>query len=345
MTTDYKYYNFNKVDGSNATLMMIAGGRGIGKTYGAKEKVIKSALTKGTQFILLRRYKTELKVAKASFFNDLVANGKFPKWDFRVQGDEAQAAHASTRDHEQRPWKTIGYFFALSTQITIKGSSFPKVTKIIFDEFIIEKGSLHYIDGNEEYAKFLNFYSTIDRGQDRVKVYLLANSVSIMNPYFLANDIIPDQTGEFAVIKDGFVCVHFPDAEEYQAKFKQTKFGKYIHKHVESYADYASNNKFADNHDLNIGVRPPEAIYRFTLETPDATFSLWKKSDEWYCEQKLPKDLQQRHFTLIPANASRNKTLLVRSDELMKILRAAYKQGRVTFDNPQTRNGFINVGK
>lgn len=343
MATEYEYYKFNKVLGSNCTLMMVAGGRGIGKTYGAKKKEVKSALHKGTQFILLRRFKTELKTAKASFFADLQNNNEFPDWDFRVQGDEAQAAHKSTRSSEKRKWKTIGYFFALTTQSNIRGSSFPKVTMIIFDEFIIEKGVLNYL--SDEYVKFLNFYSTIDRGQDRCKVLLLANSVSIMNPYFLANNIIPDEIGEFKVIADGFVCVHFPEAEAYTAKFKQTKFGKYIHKHVEEYADYASNNKFRDNHDLNIGKRPPEAIYRFTLETKENTFSLWKRSDEWYCEQDLPKDLQQRHFTLLPENACREKPLLVRNDELLKILRAAFKQGRVTFDNQQTRNGFINVGK
>lgn len=342
MARNYKYYNFNRVYGSNAALMMVAGGRGIGKTFGAKEKVINAAL-KGKQFILLRRFKTELKTAKNTFFDDLKAQGKFPKWDFRIQGDEAQAAHESSRGEEKRNWKTIGFFYALTTQSNIRGSSFPKVHTIIFDEFIIEKGVLNYLP--DEYIKFLNFYSTVDRGQDRVRVLLLANSVSIMNPYFLANDIIPDQIGEFAVIKDGFICVHFPDSEEYKEEFKKSRFGSYIHKHVESYADYASNNKFADNHDLNLGKRPPEAIYRFTLETPDATFSLWKKSEEWYCEQDLPKDTQQRNFTLIPANASRNKVLLERRDELMKILRAAYKQGRVTFDNQQTRNGFINVGK
>lgn len=343
MAVDYKYYKFNKILGSNASIMMVAGGRGIGKTFGAKEKEIKSALYKGTQFILLRRFKTELKTAKASFFNDLRVANKFPDWDFRVQGDEAQAAHISTRDSDHRKWKTIGYFFALTTQSNIRGSSFPKVTMIIFDEFIIEKGVLNYLQ--DEYIKFLNFFSTIDRGQDRCKALLLANSVSIMNPYFLANNIIPDEIGEFAVIADGFVAVHFPDSEEFKSQFVQTKFGKYIHKHVEEYADYASNNKFRDNHELNLGKRPPEAIFRFVLETKDGTFALWKKSDEWYCEQEMPKDIQGRMFTLMPENACREKPLMERKDNLMAILRASFKQGRVTFDNQQTRNGFINVGR
>ena len=329
--------------GSNAVIMMVCGGRSIGKTFGAKEREIKSALYKDTQFILLRRFKTELQVAKNTFFADLKAKGKFPDWDFQVKGNEAQAAHISTRDNEHRIWKTIGYFFALTTQVTIKSASFPKVTAIIFDEFIIEKGALSYLP--EEFAKFLNFYSTVDRGEDRVRCFLLSNAVSIMNPYFLANDIIPDQIGEFAVIKDGFIAVHFPDSESFTNQFKKTRFGSFIHNHVEDYADYASNNKFADNHDLNLGAKPPEAIYRFTLETKDGTFSLWKKSDEWWCLQDLPGDLQQRHFTLIPENANRNKPLLVRSDKLLAILRASYKQGRVTFDNAQTRNGFIHVGK
>lgn len=343
MSDTSKFYKFNKVLGANTTFMMVCGGRGIGKTFGAKALAIKAGIYKGEQFVLLRRYKTELKTAKATFFNDIIAKNLFPKWDFRPQGDEAQASLKTARTDKDRKWKTIGYFYSLTMSATIKSGSYPKVTRMIFDEFIIEKGNTTYL--SDEYTKFLGFYSTFDRGEDRIRVFMLSNSVSMMNPYFLANDIKPDEIGEFKVIADEFICVHFPDSEAYKNEFKKTKFGKYIHKYVPEYADYASNNKFKDNHDLNIGLRPPEAIYRFTLETKDNTFSLWKRSDEWYCEQKLPADLQQRHYTLVIENAHLKMPFLERKARLLVDLRSAYAQGRVTFDNQQTRNGFINVGK
>ncbi|MBS6750091.1 MAG: phage DNA encapsidation protein, partial [Firmicutes bacterium] len=57
------------------------------------------------------------------------------------------------------------------------------VDMIGFDEFIIDKGSLHYLQN--ELKQFQDFYNTVDRFQDRVKVMFMANAVALTNPYFI----------------------------------------------------------------------------------------------------------------------------------------------------------------
>lgn len=335
-----KYYNYSKLLSYNATYNGVVGGRGLGKTYGAKRKEIRSSLTKENyQFIYLRRYKPELALARKTFFADI--EHEFPEWDFRVNGIEAQAARIDTRDDKKRAWKTIGYFIALSTAQGFKSVAFPHVKAIIFDEFIIEKGSIHYIA--EEVTAFNNFYSTVDRYKDKTRVYFLANSVTIMNPYFMEWDIEPSEKNEIITRSNGFLVFHFPDAEEFQNEVFQTKFGKFIEQ--TDYADYAVGNAFKDNNRAMVVVKGMKEKYQYTLECKAGKFSVWLNyaSGEYFIQEKLPK--VQTIFTLDAEKMSAEKTMVTFNDKMIAYLRTSFRQGRVSFDKPQTRNAFIEIFK
>src|SRR3954471_4581510 len=107
-----------------------------------------------------------------TFFADIEA--MFPDHDFRVMGYEAHMSPVKDRDQKKREWQVIGYFIALSTAQSVKSTAFPKVTKIIFDEFIAEKGATQYL--TDEVTRLLNFYMTVDRGQDKTVVFMLSNA-------------------------------------------------------------------------------------------------------------------------------------------------------------------------
>ena len=80
------YYNVDSALSYNALFTMIMGGRGIGKTYSAKKRAIKNFLTKGEQFIYLRRYKTELKKSVPSFFADVLKSSPTTNLSLRQKG-------------------------------------------------------------------------------------------------------------------------------------------------------------------------------------------------------------------------------------------------------------------
>lgn len=337
----HPYYDYAKLLSYNGTYNFLVGGRGLGKTFGAKKKAIKDALTKGEQFVLLRRYKTELATARNSFFADIQVAGLFPDYDFKTMGMFALAAPVSTRDEKKRQWVTIGFFCALSLGLTYKGSSFPNVKTIIFDEFLIETGSFHYLP--DESKAFNDFYSTVDRWQDKTRVFFLANSVSIMNPYFLAYEIRPDEQKDFVVKAGGFLVANFPDSTDFASSVMETAFGKFIKD--TDYADYAVNNTFDDDNNLMIGFKDPKARYLFTLETKTGTFSVWYNlfTNEYYVQAKLPKS--QKIFTLIAAKMDTHKTLMTFSDRELARVRTAFRQGSVTFDKPSTRNTLAEIFK
>jgi hypothetical protein len=350
MSSKRKYYDYSKVRSYNGVYNFIPGARGLGKTYGAKDMGIKNAIRKGEEFIYLRRYKTELSAAKDSFFADI--GHTFPDKDLRVIGNRAQMSelinpddYANESDYNKaakaRVWVTIGYFVALSTAQKQKSVSYPKVTIIIFDEFIIEKGALHYLPN--EVDAFNNFYVTVDRFTDRVKVYFLANSVSIMNPYFMAYDIAPDEEREIVRREKGFIVAHFPDSEDFSKDIYQTRFGQFI-KGTE-YSDFAVGNQFKDNNDSLILVKGYKARYQFTLETETGRFSVWYDmvNNRFFIQEKDNKN--PTIYTLVVEKMDEDKTLMTVRDKPLAYLRSAFNTGRVLFDKPNTRNAFREIFK
>lgn len=360
------YYNFQRILSYNAGYNFIVGGRGIGKTFGAQELVIKDAVRKtvedavqealisGAEFVYVRRYKDDIKVAKQTFF-DAVAF-KFPKLEFRVQGDFAQYAKALPSDFHQREkkeqarivkerqWTTIGYFIALSLAQKYKSTAYPRVRTIIFDEFIIEKGFTRYLP--DEMNVFNGLYSTIARNRKGVRVLFLANSVSLDNPYFIALGINPDHaTNEIIIMAKGWVAVHFPDAAAFDTDEFQTRFRTFITEEMEEYADYAVSNQFSDNHKLLIEGKDYKADYLYSIETEKGTYSIWSKflSGTIYVQAKLPK--QQNLFTIIPSRMSEEKLFLENNNPVLQQLRTAWRTGNMRFDTAATRNGMLHIFK
>lgn len=330
------FYDFRKLLSRNGTYNFVVGARGLGKTWGAKRQVISNAIKRGEQFIYLRRYHTEL-ATRSTFFADIA--DKFPDYEFRVSGEYAQMTRSGQEDDKKKKWVTIGFFIALSKAQSKKSVAYPNVTTILFDEFIIEKGAIHYLP--QEAKAFNDFYSTVDRWRDKTRVFFLANSLSIMNPYFLEYDIRPKKGDEWIIKHDGFICAHFPDSKAFAADVYKTKFGKFIQS--TEYAEYSVGSQFADNNDAMIAPKTPEAKYAFTLETKTGTFSVWidYTNMSYYIQERRPK--QEVIWTMLPERMDTDKILVSYSDKTVQYVRSAYSRGKVYFSSPQARNAFVGV--
>jgi len=347
----HPYYDYRKLFSFNAFIMILCGGRGLGKTFGAKKKGIQDAIKKGEQFIYLRRTVEELKAAKATFFADIA--DLFPDYECQVMGRYGQIKPILKRKKDEpddvwnkrqkeNKWITVCYFIALSVTQSQKSTSFPLVTLIIFDEFIIERSSnSHYL--RKEVEALMNFYNTVDRGQDKTRLLMLANSVSIMNPYFSEWDIQPDRLPEISIHADGDIVCHFPDSKDYQKSIYQTRFGKFIAKNMEDYADYAVGNEFKDAHDKLIAEKTKDAKYKYTLETDEGLFSVWYdiQLGTYFILSRRPGN--ERILTLIPENMDKGKIRVSLNEPVIKTLRSAFNRGYVVFDRPSSRNAFVPV--
>ena len=325
-----KWYRLGPVFSRNAVVNIILGPRGDGKTFAAKEQAIRNAINKNEQFIYLRRYKTEL-TAKMAFFDDVMY--KFPDYVFSVSGNEARMKRPG-----EKKWETIGYFIALSNSQQKKSVPYPRVTLIIFDEFIIDRGAVHYLPN--EVKSFLDFFSTVDRYQDKTRALLISNTVSVMNPYFVEWKIKDDGV-EWWTDPSGFVCVHFIRDTEFSKAVRTTRLGQFIA--GTEYGDYAIEAGFVDNTDALVRLKPATAKYLATIETKTGIFSVWydRTPHEYYVQEKRPK--AEVFWTMVPERMDEGKVYIPRNNKILQIMRTAYSRGKMFFDGPQARNSFAGV--
>ena len=117
----------------------------------------------------------------------------------------------------------MGHFVALSTSLNLKSVPFPDVTLICYDEFVIGGGSQQYIKG--EVTIFAELMSTVIRKRNDCRVFLLANNISMVNPYFSYFDVRPKVNERFTMAQDGELVVEIGTNNEFIEEMKQTKFG------------------------------------------------------------------------------------------------------------------------
>ena len=325
--TDF-YYSLNKILSLNALFNFIVGERGCGKTFSFKEWAIRDFLKTGNQFVYLRRYKSELKDIK-QFFDDIL--WKFPGHEFTIQGNKFLI-----------DCKVAGYFMALSVAVTKKSVPYPKVNKIGFDEFILEKGNIRYL--TNEVPQFLGLYKTIDRDEDRVRVIFMANAVTIMNPYFLFFNIKPDETRKFYRFCDGEVAVELTDLKEFREHAKASRLGKII-KGTE-FEKYSVENKFVNDNYSFIEKKTKSSYYLATIYYKNCRVGLWCDSKKGiiYASSKADDNFPIK-YSLTTDDHKPNQIMLSQANQSSRIkaIRSCYDNGLMRFESLAIKNTMYDI--
>lgn len=328
----------------NALFNFIVGNRGGGKSYGAKKRGIDNFITKGEQFGYIRRYKDDLKKPMEQFFKDIM--WEYPDYEFKTEGDKFLIRLKPTDEKTKWTDKDIaGYGFQLSTANNKKSISYPDITTLIFDEFLIEKGNQKYLPNEPE--KLLSLYETVARpgtGHKRVVVFFLANAISITNPYFLYFGLRMPKTQD----KNGKwiwkhptkpLLVENVKKQAFIDKKKNTEFGKLVD--GTAYADYSIENKFLLDDNSFIERKTPTARYFFTFIYKDREFGVWLDSkagrmfvsediDPYYGVSYAITIKDHQPNTLLVKNRSRYPRLKQFIDN--------FELGNVRFENMNIKN-------
>lgn len=315
-----EYYNVDRTLSKQRLFNFVIGGRGMGKTYGCKEKGIKNFLKKHEQFVYIRRFDTDLQAAKIrNFFSDICDS--FPGTDFKamnslfkINGDIA------------------GWYFPLSTAANLKSIPFPDVTLIIFDEFIISDGVHHYIPG--EVTAFLELYSTISRDRD-VPVVFISNAITVTNPYFLYFDIAfePGQTTKLTE----FISVEFVRSETYEEHISSTKFGRMIS--GTEYGDYHIKNKFLLDTDTFISKLPACCMNLCTFIFNGRYIGMFLEQDTGMCYLSTKTDkTNKRIYTLEMKDHSQDTVMALRTNPFVRTLLSKYCDGMLRFTTQDVKN-------
>ena len=328
------FYDYSKLISYNALLNFVIGERGVGKTYGAKKFVINDFLKNGNQFVYLRRYKTELDIAMDGFFTQLQDNGDFTDVAFEIKQNRKKVPKFLCKGEE------CGYAIPLSTANILKSASYSKVKTIIFDEFIIDKGSYHYLQN--EVIQFLDVIETIARLRD-VRVLLLGNAISISNPYFNFFNLTIPYGSEFKRFKDGLILVNYIKNETYRKVKRESRFGRLID--GTEYGKYAIDNEWLRDSKAFISKRTQQAKPFATIKISGKTYGIWRDFKEVMIF--ISKDYEPSNpckFAFNEYDHNETTTLIrVRHNTWMQTIIEAYRMGRLFFENQKIKNDFMNV--
>lgn len=202
-----KYYSLKNILKKglpiHAQYYMIFGERSNGKTYSLKslglngfsdidikkfsEINIKGFIQDGSQFAIVRRWADDFRGKRgASMFDDLVQDGSIKKWTrgkwdnvYYYSGRWFLAKYDRDLDKMVHDNEPFAYAFAISTMEHDKSTSYPRINKIIFDEFLTRGTYLP-----DEFTLFMNVVSTIIRDRKDVIIFMLGNTVNQYCPYF-----------------------------------------------------------------------------------------------------------------------------------------------------------------
>lgn len=269
-----KYYSLKNILNKNADYNIIIGERSNGKTYACLKYALTDYINNGNEFIYLRRWKEDITNKRAdTVFSSLIANDEISKLTngkynniFFFRGKYYLANYDVENRKMNASKKVCCYAMSLTDVEHDKSTSYPKVTNIIFDEFLTRK---YYLP--DEFVVFMNVLSTVIRDRKNVKIYMLGNTVNQFCPYF-------DEMGLNNVnkqLQDSIDVYRYGDSDlsvavEYCANIQKKK---------------ASNKYFAFNNpklnmiksgawelaiyphlELGQKIKPSDIIFSFTIE-------------------------------------------------------------------------------
>lgn len=317
------WYDVGKTLSYNCLFNFVIGNRGCGKTYGLKKRAIKIFLEKGHQFVYLRRYKEEIDETAESYFNDIVLNNEFPDVTIEYRNGEYFVND-----------QLAGYAMALTKAKSYKSISYPQVYLIIFDEFLIENnGFTRYL--KNEVKQFLSFYMSIDRYRGCM-VFFLANSTSMINPYFMFWKLTLPYGSN--IVRKGDVLLQLVQDEEFIKERKQTRFGRLIA--GTDFEEYAIENKFIEETNVFIQRKTEKARFLFTMVYQGLSYGVWVDYDagKMFVSENIDPSCGIV-YSLTVADHKPNTMLLnqIGKSVFFKQFIENYKLGNVYFENQRIK--------
>ena len=329
-----EWYSYNRLLSHNGFINVVLSGRGMGKSYASKKMIIDDFIKKGTQSVYVRRTKVELDKAKKTFFNDIKL--AYPNREFKIDGD------VGLMDGD-----VIVHFIPLSTSNNLKSASYPNVSKIFFDEYIITQTS-HSRYLKNEMILFYDLIETVFRKRTNTKVIIMSNAVSFVNPLFTDLNIEPNPNKRFQKFCDNLVVLELYSNENFVKEKLDTPFARLIAN--KEYGKYAIGNNVLEDNNEYIIPKKYDSIwsYHITLKNQDFIVAVWVDyvNDKYYVDKNVHTDSTTHNYHILKDDVSKGYNYLgaFRNKEWrIKHLKLAYSEGNVYYCSQEVKKFFINT--
>lgn len=322
------YYNYDKLFSYNFLIAFVIGERGVGKTFNAKVALLKKFLRTGEQFIYLRRYKTELDTSLATFWSDIQNNGYFDDLELKVVKSKMLTKFTCNRE-------VCGYAVPLSTANILKSTAFPKVSTIVFDEFLLDNsGTYRYL--KNEVTMLLDVIETVGRLRD-IKVIMLGNALNVHAcPYFAYWNLDLPYNSEFRSFHDGAIIVNYIRNLEYREAKKKSRFGKLIE--GTEYGRYAIDNEVLHENNSFIAKKPANSTFYGMIIINSQPIGIWNGRDGYmYLSEKYDPNTTSKFALDYNDHTEQTIFTSVRENMYMHACVRAYKHGWLKFENQKIK--------
>jgi hypothetical protein len=339
-----KYYNPEKIlnmkdlDDEEPSIYMITTNRSAGKTTAFLKKALEDFKKDGSQTVLMYRYQYELNAA-ADIFKD-VLNMNF---ELGAEMKVASCAHGLFYQLflDDKPF---GFSVSLSNPDSLKKYSpvFADVNNIIFDEFQCETG--RYLP--KEIEKFQSIYLTIARGggeQSRnVKVFMLGNMVTIMNPYFINFGVHKRLKDNTNFMRGNGWVAEFGFNASASSAIKSHGFFKAFAK--EDYMNYSTEKVYL--HDASVFIDKPKGRFKYicTIVHDSISYGVREYFDEGiiYVSHK-PDGSCHNVIAFKASDHNQNTIMLSHYSYLWKNIRDAFNNGYLRFDDMRAKSAIFDI--
>lgn len=183
-----KYYDISRIRKVNAYYNIIFGGRSNGKSTALCKMLIDDFKETGACFGRVLRYALDCSPAimedwfQSSYLKNYVAE----KWNQQIcfNGRVWYFVDIDAEDPHSRKnvREVFGEVFFLSSEFRYKSAQFDHIKKLVMEEFTLLNVN-DYMP--EEWEHFKSLVSTINRHRTDLTVWLIGNTLSKSNPYFL----------------------------------------------------------------------------------------------------------------------------------------------------------------
>lgn len=318
------FYNKQRILSYKRLYNLVVGVRGHGKTYEYTKTAIECGLKyKKLSFVVMVRYKEDIINIKEEWW--VIVEHLFPEWIFTCMGKKIYASNGIEKF-------VIGEYVALKQYVREKKKPRPHVKWIIFDECLNE--DMDYLDN--EINKFLSVCDSIIRNRDDVRVVLIANTISIINPYF---DYFGFTRLENSYVKGKYNSIlEFTDSVEF-IKFRETtKFGSSI-KDTE-YGNFAMKGEFLLDDTTNVMCPQGKKNYIFSLSLDGIMIDVFNINNVLYLSYN--KDRCKRLFTPYVEDAKLNGAMFCeKTFTKFKYLKNMFVNNRITYEHLKIKNSVI----
>lgn len=333
-----KLLSLTDLNGNKPEIYICTSNRTAGKTTYFSRLCVNRFKDKQEKFCIIYRFNYELDNVAEKFFKD-IGQLFFPG---SLMTDKKRSKGLYVELYLDG--ESCGYAISLNAADQVKKQShfFSDVSRMLFDEFQSENN--HYCDN--EIDKLMSVHTSIARGKNKqvryVPLYMLSNTVSLINPYYTALGISNRLKKDTRFLRgDGFVLEQSYN-ESAAAAVQQSGFNRAFSS--TKYIAYASQNVYLNDNDAFISKPVGKGSYICTLKADGAYYGVREYASLGivYIDTKADMTYPIR-IAVTTDDHQINYVMLRKNDSFIQILRNYFIKGCFRFQDLKSKDVLLKA--